>query len=325
MSHPNPGGDELIKLHFAQAGAKAQLVRLDHSWQQVLSRHPDLSPALCGLLGQMSAASCMLSASLKFNGSVMLQIHGDGPVRLAVAECSAQMGVRATLKLRSDWQSSLPAELLDQSEPSLQPLVNQTGQGRFSLVLDTKQPDQRPYQGIVSLNDESIAAAIESYMGQSEQLATRLWLAADQQSACGLLLQQMPLEGGHAAAEQATRHEHWERLVMLADTLGPAEMLATAPQELAHRLFWEEQAMLLQSQLVQFECPCNRARVGRMLAGLGQTEIESILAEQGQVLVHCDFCNSPYPFDAVDCAQLFTESTQAGFDQATQQGSQVKH
>lgn len=325
MSHPNPGGDELIKLHFAQAGAKAQLVRLDHSWQQVLSRHPDLSPALCGLLGQMSAASCMLSASLKFNGSVMLQIHGDGPVRLAVAECSARMGVRATLKLRSDWQSSLPAELLDQSEPSLQPLVNQTGQGRFSLVLDTKQPDQRPYQGIVSLNDESIAAAIESYMGQSEQLATRLWLAADQQSACGLLLQQMPLEGGHAAAERATQHEHWERLVMLADTLGPAEMLATAPQELAHRLFWEEQAMLLQSQLVQFECPCSRARVGRMLAGLGQTEIESILAEQGQVLVHCDFCNSPYPFDAVDCAQLFTESTQAGFDQATQQGSQVKH
>jgi len=325
VSHPNPGGDELIKLHFAQAGAKAQLVRLDRSWQQVLSRHPDLSPALCGLLGQMSAASCMLSASLKFNGSVMLQIHGDGPVRLAVAECSAQMGVRATLKLRSDWQSSLPAELLDQSEPSLQPLVNQSGQGRFSLVLDTKQPDQRPYQGIVSLNDESIAAAIESYMGQSEQLATRIWLAADQQSACGLLLQQMPLEGGHAAAERATRHEHWERLVMLADTLGPAEMLATAPQELAHRLFWEEQAMLLQSQLVQFACPCNRARVGRMLAGLGQTEIESILAEQGQVLVHCDFCNSPYAFDAVDCAQLFTESTQAGFDQATQQGSQVKH
>jgi molecular chaperone Hsp33 len=325
MSHQTPTGDELIKLHFAQAGAKAQLVRLDHSWQQVLSRHTDLPPALTGLLGQMSAASCMLSASLKFNGSVMLQIHGDGPVRLAVAECNAQMGLRATLKLREDWQTSLPPELLEQAEPELQPLLNQTGQGRFSLVLDTKQPDQRPYQGIVSLNDESIAASIESYMGQSEQLATRLWLAADQRSACGLLLQQMPLEGGHAVAEQATRHEHWERLVMLAETLGPAEMLATAPQELAHRLFWEEEAVLLQSQLVQFECPCNRARVGRMLAGLGQSEIESILAEQGEVLVHCDFCNTPYQFDAVDCAQLFSESMQAGFEQATQPGSGVKH
>ncbi len=320
------GRDELIKLLFTEAGARAHLVRLDQSWRHVLQHHADLPPALVGLLGQMSAASCMLSASLKFSGSVLLQIHGDGPVRLAVAECNADLGVRATIKLTENWAQDLDPNLLLQPEPSLRPLLNQHGQGRFSLVLDARQPDQRPYQGIVSLDDQSIGSAIESYMAQSEQLASRLWLAADDQTACGLLLQQMPAEGGHSPVKQASRLEAWERLVLLADTLGPSELLQTNPQDLAHRLFWQESPRLLQSQLVQFSCPCSRARVGRMLASLGQTEIESILAAEGRVEVLCDFCNRPYQFDAVDCGQLFSEAQQAaGFERATQPGSSMKH
>ena len=289
---------------FDGGGARAHLVQLDRSWLEVACKH-DTSPDVMRLLGEMSCASILLSASLKYEGSVILQIQGDGPVRLAVAECNAKLGFRSTIKMSETLEPAPGADW--------KALVNQNNLGRFSVVLDPKIDNQHPYQGIVPLHEAGVAQALESYMQRSEQLPTRLWLACNGERAAGLLLQKMPHQGGtnkksDAQSEAATEasDDDWERLITLAQTVTAEELLNVEAETLLHRLFWQEAPKLLEDKPVQFSCSCSRARVGRMLKTLGAEEVESILAEQGQVDVHCDFCNAAYHFDAVDCAALFT-------------------
>jgi molecular chaperone Hsp33 len=289
---------------FDGGGARAHLVQLDRSWLEVACKH-DTSPDVMRLLGEMSCASILLSASLKYEGSVILQIHGDGPVRLAVAECNAKLGFRSTIKMSETLEPAPGADW--------KALVNQNNLGRFSVVLDPKIDNQHPYQGIVPLHEAGVAQALESYMQRSEQLPTRLWLACNGERAAGLLLQKMPHQGGtnkksDAQSEAATEasDDDWERLITLAQTVTAEELLSVEAETLLHRLFWQEAPKLLEDKPVQFSCSCSRVRVGRMLKTLGAEEVESILAEQGQVDVHCDFCNAAYHFDAVDCAALFT-------------------
>lgn len=289
---------------FDGGGARAHLVQLDRSWLEVACKH-DTSPDVMRLLGEMSCASILLSASLKYEGSVILQIHGDGPVRLAVAECNAKLGFRSTIKMSETLEPAPGADW--------KALVNQNNLGRFSVVLDPKIDNQHPYQGIVPLHEAGVAQALESYMQRSEQLPTRLWLACNGERAAGLLLQKMPHQGGtnkksDAQSEAATEasDDDWKRLITLAQTVTAEELLSVEAETLLHRLFWQEAPKLLEDKPVQFSCSCSRARVGRMLKTLGAEEVESILAEQGQVDVHCDFCNAAYHFDAVDCAALFT-------------------
>ncbi|MFN4959440.1 MAG: Hsp33 family molecular chaperone HslO [Burkholderiales bacterium] len=299
-----PLADRLLRLMFDGGGARAHLVQLDRSWLEVACKH-DTSPDVMRLLGEMSCASILLSASLKYEGSVILQIHGDGPVRLAVAECNAKLGFRSTIKMSETLEPAPGADW--------KALVNQNNLGRFSVVLDPKIDNQHPYQGIVPLHEAGVAQALESYMQRSEQLPTRLWLACNGERAAGLLLQKMPHQGGtnkksDAQSEAATEasDDDWGRLITLAQTVTAEELLSVEAETLLHRLFWQEAPKLLEDKPVQFSCSCSRARVGRMLKTLGAEEVESILAEQGQVDVHCDFCNAAYHFDAVDCAALFT-------------------
>jgi len=319
-----PPEDGLWRLLFQDAHARAHLVRLDSSFQEIAQRHPELEPPVIQLLGEMAAAVTLLSGSLKFEGSVLLQLHGDGPLRLAIAECTADLSLRGTATC-DESQVILP-------QAELKTLVNQTGQGRLSLILDPQKPDQKPYQGIVGLQAERLAQAVEDYMSQSDQVQTRLWLASDGQRAAGLMIQQMPVEGGRPqttalpeALDRAQRNESFHRLSLLGDTLQPEELLSTPAEQLLHQLFWDEKARLLEQQPVQFRCPCSRVRVGRMLTGLGRDEIEDILAEQGRVEIHCHFCNAGYEFDPIDCARLFTESD-LGFETSTGPGpSQTRH
>jgi molecular chaperone Hsp33 len=301
--------DLLLRVMFNGGAARAHLVKIDKSWLEVAHRHAE-SPEVMSLLGEMSCASILLSASLKYEGSVILQIHGDGPVRLAVAECNASLGFRSTIKM-SDTLTVPPGA-------DWKALVNQNNMGRFSVVLDPKVDNQHPYQGIVALHETGFSQALESYMTRSEQLPTRLWLVCNGDRAAGLLLQRMPTDGGTpndasnktAGAASAPPPENaddeWDRLVALAETLTPDELLNTEGQVLLHRLFWQESPTLLDQKPVQFHCSCSRTRVGKMLQTLGEEEIDSILAEQGFVEVNCDFCNTAYSFDPVDCAELFT-------------------
>ena len=288
--------DTLQRFMFDSSPVRGELVEIADAWQQVQARRTYPAP-VATMLGEMMAAAALLSANLKFNGTIIMQIHGDGPVQLLVVECDSSLRMRATAKLTSDAVIADDASLLD--------LVNQNGHGRFAITLDPadKLPGQQAYQGIVSLDGDSVATVIENYMLRSEQLDTRLWLAADDKVTRGLLLQKLPHEGGTPSPQ--ADNDRWDHVVMLASTLGTEEMLNTDIMTLLNRLYWEEQVRVFEPRNPSFHCSCSREKVGNMLKMLGREEIDSALADLGKLDIDCDFCGQKYAFDAVDCAQLF--------------------
>jgi molecular chaperone Hsp33 len=293
--------DTLQKFMFENGAVRGELVDISETWREVNARH-DYPAPVKRMLGEMLAAGALLSANLKFNGSIVMQIHGDGPVTLLVVECDADLRVRATAKLAAD------AAIDDNASPKQ--LVNAHGHGRFVITLDPKDklPGQQPYQGIVPLDGDTVGEIIENYMLRSEQLDTRLWLAADDKVSRGLLLQKLPQEGGtEGPVEDAL--ETWNRIVALASTLHQDEILQTDIDMLMRRLFWEETLRVFDPQHPEFHCTCSREKVGNMLKMLGQSEIEEALADMGKLGINCDFCGQHYEFDKVDCAQLFATET----------------
>ena len=298
--------DTLQKFMVENAPVRGELVEISSTWQQVLARR-DYPVAVKALLGQMLSAAALLTANLKFNGTVVMQIHGDGPVRLLVVECDSELRLRATAKLVED------AEVAD--DATLTQLVNVNGEGRFAITLDPKDkmPGQQAYQGIVPLDGDTVATVIENYMLRSEQLDTKLWLAADDKVARGLLLQKLPNHGGKDVGKAAPEDEleTWNRLSMLGNTLRAEELLSTDIETLMHRLFWEETIRVFDPAHPEFHCTCSREKVGNMLKMLGQAEVEDALSTQEKLSVDCDFCGLHYEFDAVDCAQIFRAETPA--------------
>jgi len=290
--------DTLQKFMFDSSLVRGELVEISDTWQQIQQRRDYPAPVQT-MLGEMVAAAALLSANLKFNGAIILQIHGDGPVQLLVVECDAQLRLRAMAKLRDE------AVIAD--DATLRHMVNLQGEGRFAITLDPadKEPGQQAYQGIVSLDGDSVAQVIENYMMRSEQLDTRLWLAANAQISRGLLLQKLPGEGGHDLPVSLTDTDAWSRTVMLASTLQTGELLSTDIATLMQRLFWEETVRLFAPRHPAFQCNCSRERVGNMLKMLGRDEVEATLQELGTLAVNCEFCGQDYRFDQVDCMQLF--------------------
>jgi molecular chaperone Hsp33 len=292
--------DTLQKFMFENSLVRGELIEISDAWQQVLARRT-YPPAVGAMLGEMMAAAALLSANLKFDGTIIMQIHGDGPVQLLVVECDASLRLRATAKL------SEGATVDEQA--SLQQLVNAHGEGRFAITLDPadKKPGQQAYQGIVALEGESVATVIENYMMRSEQLDTRLWLAADASVSRGLLLQKLPDNGGKTTPQDDT--DVWNRTVTLASTLNTQELLGTDIMTLLQRLYWEETVRVFDPRHPSFHCGCSREKVGNMLKMLGREEIDSALDDLGKLDVSCDFCGQAYLFDAVDCRQLFALET----------------
>jgi molecular chaperone Hsp33 len=306
--------DTLQRFMFEGAPVRGELVEISETWRQVQARR-DYPKAVKTLLGEMLAAAALLSANLKFNGVIVMQIHGDGPVRLLVVECDSELRLRATAKMQ---------EGATMAEDALLPqLVNAHGHGRFVITLDPKDkmPGQQPYQGIVPLDGNSVATVIENYMLRSEQLDTKLWLAADGNISRGLLLQKLPDSGGTAKGLEQDS-EAWGRTVMLASTLRDEELLNTDIQTLMYRLFWEETIRVFDPQHPQFHCGCTREKVGNMLKMLGQVEVDAALDDLGKLGIDCDFCGQHYEFDRVDCVQLFAAETPV---EALQAPGPLKH
>ena len=290
--------DTMQKFVFEDATVRGELVDVSETWKQVQARR-DYPPAVKSVLGEMLAATALLSANLKFNGAIIMQIYGDGPLRLLVVECDSDLNMRATAKLADNAVVS--------DDATLPELVNVQGEGRFVITLDPKDklPGQQAYQGIVPLDGATVATVIENYMLRSEQLDTKLWLAADSDVSRGLLLQKLPHEGGIVTSTENDLAT-WDRSVMLASTLRQEEMMSTDVETLMRRLFWEETIRVFDPQHPHFLCTCTREKVGTMLQMLGQEEVNSALEELGKLAVDCDFCGQHYEFDPVDCAHLFT-------------------
>lgn len=306
--------DTLRKFMFEHSAVRGELVELPQTWQQVQMRR-SYPAAVRNVLGEMMAAAALLSANLKFNGAIIMQIHGDGPVKLMVVECDSKLHLRATAKLGED--------IVIEDDMSLSDLLNQHGQGRFVITLDPqdKLPGQQPYQGIVPLDGDSMATVLENYMLRSEQLDTKLWLAADDNVARGLLLQKLPQEGG-TGSDLVDNEETWNRTVALASTVQQDELLNTDIDTLLRRLFWEETIRMFEPLQPTFQCSCTREKVGNMLKMLGQEEVDSALADLGQLAINCDFCGQAYAFDKVDCAQLFAAGTTT---ESLQEASRSRH
>jgi len=291
--------DQLKKYLSEDRTVRLQAVRLHESWLQAQENH-QYPPAIQQLLGELMAAATLLAANIKFDGSLVLQIQGTGPVALLVVECLSDLRLRATVKIREGHE--IP------TDGTMQSLLNTNDEGRFIVVLDPKRkvPGQQAYQGIVPLEGETVAQALEHYMKASEQLDTRLWLEADGEYAAGLLIQRLPDHGGITTSNDETNT--LERTVIMAETLKKNELIHTDIDTLIHRLYWEETLLSFEALPVRWECSCSRERVASMLTSLGEAEINDILAEKGTVQITCDFCGKPYIFDGVDCAGLFSKS-----------------
>lgn len=295
--------DTLQKFMVDNAPVRGELVELSATWQQVLARR-DYPVAVKRLLGEMLSAAALLSATLKFNGVIVMQVHGDGPVKLLVVECDSELRLRATAKV-------IEGEVVP-DDATLTQLVNLNGQGHFAITLDPqdKMPGQQAYQGIVPLDGDDVATVIENYMQRSEQLDTKLWLAADGQVSRGLLLQKLPTTGGINTPEDEL--DTWNRMSMLGNTLRTEELLSTDIETLLRRLFWEETIRVFDPDHPQFHCSCSREKVGNMLKMLGREEVEEALADLGKLEVDCDFCGQHYEFDPIDCAHMFISDLPAG-------------
>jgi molecular chaperone Hsp33 len=291
------------------------IVRLTDSWQEVLRRRSasgEWTPAVRDMLGEMAAAATLMQANLKFNGALILQVHGDGPVKLAVAEAMSDLRFRVTAKV----QGAVPPDA------RFDDLVNRHGDGRCAITLDPvdRQPGQQPYQGVVPLEAPDggpvgdVATMLEHYMRQSEQLETRIVLAANGEAACGLLLQRLPIEGAGnlaGAAQAEIDEDAYTRIAHFASTLTATELLTLDTPTILHRLFWEEPLRLFEPQTPTFSCSCSADRVRNMLKNLGRDEAEAILAERQDIEIGCDFCGTQYRFDAVDVGALFAPPTSA--------------
>ncbi|ADC70849.1 Hsp33 protein [Thioalkalivibrio sp. K90mix] len=284
--------DTLHRFMLEEAGVRGEWVHLDAAWQALLERH-EYPPVVRDLLGQAYAAVALTAATLKFDGSLILQVTGTGPVHMIVAQADGQGRLRGLARFR-------------ETPPEGATLAECAGDNaRLMLTLDPGDGGER-YQGVVELEGETLADAMNVYFERSEQLPTRLWLAANQQSAAGMLLQAVPGEGGHAVTRDP---EDWNRANILADTTTPEEMLELDAGTLLGRLFAEERVRLFDGTPVQFHCPCSRERVSETLRGLGQDEIRGIIEEQGQIEVTCEFCNAQYHFDPVDAEALCATQT----------------
>jgi len=302
---------ELHKFLFEGLPVRGMLVRLTEGWQEVLRRREEAGDAFPQpvrvLMGEMAAAGVLMQSNINFNGAVVLQMQGDGPVKLAVAEVQSDLAFRVTAKVVGD----VP------DDAGLKALVNVEGQGRCAITLDPqgRVPGQQPYQGIVALHGDrrqplhKLSEVLEHYMLQSEQLDTKLILAADDNIAAGLLIQRLPVEGERnlerESGEEVDFDESYNRIAHLAASLTSEELLTLDAETVLRRLFWEEDVRRFEPTEPRFACTCSRDRVSDMLRNLGPDEINGIIAEQGKVDVGCDFCGRQYVFDPIDADELF--------------------
>lgn len=312
---------ELHKFLFDGLPVRGIVVRLTDAWTEILRRRASNTQSgaydepVLQLLGELTAAAVLMQSNIKFDGALVVQIMGDGPVKLMVVEVQSDLSLRATATV----QDNVPAAT------RLSAMVNVGNGGRCAITLDPKSrlPGQQPYQGVVPLNEgqgeklENLNEVLQHYMLQSEQLDTTLVLAANRSVAAGLLIQRLPVRGaGNLAGalsgadeDEIGRNEHYNRIATLASSLTREELLTLDVDAILHRLFWQEDVLRFapgEADLQpRFACSCNREKVGAMIVSLGEEEAAGILAERSDIEVGCEFCGQQYRFDAIDAAQLF--------------------
>lgn len=280
-------GDDFLQRFVVEGHSiRGEIAHLNDTWQRVLARR-NYPPVIQSLLGEAMVAALLLSATIKFQGQLTLQLQGQGPLKLLLVQCTSDRRLRGLAR----WQDPVTDV----------PLSVLCDNATLAITLDLG-PRHAPYQGIVPLTGDSLATTLEAYFYRSEQLPTRLYLTADQSRSAGLLLQQLPGD---------SENETWQRIQALSATLNPTELLSLDGPVLISRLFPKDDIRLFASQFVGFHCACSRERISALLRALGRDEVREICTEQGNVTVTCEFCGMPYIFDAVDSEGVFVMPTQS--------------
>ncbi len=278
--------DSLHRFLIENTNVRGEWVHLDDTWQQLLAC-ADYPAVVKKVLGEALAATMLLSATLKYNGTLSLQINGNAAISLLLIQATSAGTVRGLARYKA--------------EPKSDSLQDCFGEGNLVITIEPNDGGER-YQGVVGLQKASLADAIADYFEQSEQLKTRLWLAADDASSAGLLLQRLP----NANSED---DDGWNRTEQLAETVTAEELLSIDAQTLLYRLFNEENVRLFDAEPLQFQCGCSQAKIEAMIQSLGQKEAEGIIAEQEEIAIDCEFCNRHYQLDSIDVKRIFTENT----------------
>lgn len=281
--------DQRTRFLFDSLAIRGEIVRLDNALATALAHH-DYPTAVARQLAECLAAAALLTGTLKFEGQLILQAKGAGPLTLLMAECSHDGQLRGIAHHEGDCADAPLVTLLGAHD----------GSGHLAITIEPLAGQR--YQGIVPLDGESLAECIEHYFVQSEQLNTRLWLVAEGNRAAGFLLQELP---GVAAALRD--EDAWNRVCRMADTLTASELLGLSVEALLHRLYHQEDVRVFPGEPLRFGCTCSRDRTLRMLASLGRTELRSILAEQGCIEVSCEFCRQKYTFTPDQMSGLLTD------------------
>jgi len=290
-------GDQVRRFIVENRPVRGHWVRLDAAWRE-LCAHSNYPQPVRELLGQAVAASVLLAATLKFRGTLTLQLQGDGAVRLLVAQCTHDFRLRAVARFDEEAVAAIAAA--PKRDASIfRRLVG--GSGRVAVTIEADERSMR-YQGIVPLTGASLADSLEAYFATSEQLPTRLILAADSERGAGVLVQKVP---GAATADESELEETWKNAQRGIESLSAADLLECPVEELLGRGFSEHDLRLFRGSPVQFQCRCSQGRVAGLLRALGPDEVRDVLREQGAVTVTCEFCQRLYRFDAVDVESLF--------------------
>ncbi|MCL2658598.1 MAG: Hsp33 family molecular chaperone HslO [Betaproteobacteria bacterium] len=274
--------DAVQRFLFEDLDIRGAVVQLTESWQKIQGKHAYAKPVMT-LLGEMSAVTAIIAANLKTPGRITFQLSGHGAVNMLVLDCNESLNLRGHAKTEGPIVGGSLAELF--------------GDGRLLLSLDTAGMRQ-PYQSYVPLEGDSIAKVFEHFLEQSEQTPAALFLAADKDAAAGLFLQKLP-------GADLKNHDGWNRLQQLAGTVTPGELLSLEAPQLLMRLFHEETLRLFKPRPVRHDFPPNWERIRATLRSLGRDELESLIAEQGEVVVRDDLSNHEYRFDAEAIRALF--------------------
>jgi molecular chaperone Hsp33 len=301
MTEPRPtppASDTVRRFIFEHQPVRGHWVRLDSAWRD-LRAHQQYPPAVRDLLGQAVTAAVLLTATLKFQGSLTLQLQGDGAVRLLVAQCTNDFRVRAVA--RFDAERVQEAERADRSEDSFRALVGKDG--RLTVTIEASERDSR-YQGIVPLMGASLEQSLEGYFASSEQIPTRVRLTASDTRAAGLLIQKLPA-ANRTPADEPHADDTWRAAQAGAVGIEADRLLSGGVEPLLEDAFAGHDVRLFRGAAVQFECGCSPERVSGVLRSLGAAEVRDILREQGTVAVTCEFCQRPYRFEAADIETLF--------------------
>lgn len=298
--------DTLTRFLFENRALRGEIVQLENSYQSVLASYQYPEP-VARLLGELMTAASLLTATLKFKGEVSLQIHSEGIIKYAVINGSHDQKLRGIAR----WD-----ETVTHWPSSFHEMFKK---GVLAITLAPK--DKERYQGIVALDQESLAACLENYFLQSEQLLTKVYLATktdEEARAGGMLLQIVPES---SETYQVSENTDFDHLSMLANTTKPEELLFLSPQVLIHRLFHEEDIRLFDAQPVVFECDCSKSRSAQALQSVAKEELLKIVEEEGSIKMNCQFCHQVYLFDAVDVENVHADN----FSTFVEKAGTLKH